>query len=84
MLVSLRKRGRDAYAIATADEIVSDLAPRLKGGEIVVIMSNGSFDGIHEKLLRVLRGQKQARTQGVKCAPKILLLSHARSVGDNR
>jgi len=55
MLENLRRRGRGAYAIATADEIVSDLGPRLKDGEIVVIMSNGSFDGIHEKLLSVLR-----------------------------
>ena len=58
MLENLRSRGRDAYAIATADEIVSDLAPRLKGGEIVVIMSNGSFDGIYEKLLSVLRASE--------------------------
>jgi UDP-N-acetylmuramate: L-alanyl-gamma-D-glutamyl-meso-diaminopimelate ligase len=55
MLENLRSRGRDAYYIATADDIVADIAPRLKGNEIVVIMSNGSFDGIHEKLLRLLR-----------------------------
>jgi len=64
MLESLRRRGRDAYAIATADEIVSDLAPRLKDGEIVVIMSNGSFDGIHEKLLRVLRASEVSADSG--------------------
>ena len=64
MLESLRRRGRDAYAIATADEIVSDLAPRLEGGEIVVIMSNGSFDGIHEKLLRVLRESEVSADSG--------------------
>ena len=64
MLENLRRRGRDAYSIATADEIVSDLAPRLKDGEIVVIMSNGSFDGIHEKLLRVLRASEVSADSG--------------------
>jgi UDP-N-acetylmuramate: L-alanyl-gamma-D-glutamyl-meso-diaminopimelate ligase len=64
MLENLRRRGRDAYTIATADEIVSDLAPRLVGGEIVVIMSNGSFDGIHEKLLRVLREAEASADSG--------------------
>lgn len=65
MLENLRSRGRDAYYIATADEIVADIAPRLKGSEVLVIMSNGSFDGIHEKLLRALRGTEvTAETEG--------------------
>jgi len=34
---------------------VEDLAPRLASNEVVVIMSNGSFGGIHEKLLNALR-----------------------------
>jgi UDP-N-acetylmuramate: L-alanyl-gamma-D-glutamyl-meso-diaminopimelate ligase len=55
MLANLRQRGREAYYIPSAHEIVSELAPRFRGGEVVVIMSNGSFDGIHEKLLNELR-----------------------------
>ena len=55
MLDHLRARGREAHFIASPDDIVSDLAPRLTGSEVVVIMSNGSFGGIHDKLLNALR-----------------------------
>ncbi len=51
----LRARGREARFIASADEIVSELVPRLTGDEVVVIMSNGSFGGIHYKMLNALR-----------------------------
>jgi UDP-N-acetylmuramate: L-alanyl-gamma-D-glutamyl-meso-diaminopimelate ligase len=54
MLEHLQTRGRDAYYIESPDEIVAHLAPRLKGNEILVIMSNGSFGGIHDKMLNAL------------------------------
>jgi UDP-N-acetylmuramate: L-alanyl-gamma-D-glutamyl-meso-diaminopimelate ligase len=62
MLENLHRRGRDAYYIASPDEIVAQLVPRLKGDEVLVIMSNGSFGGIHEKLLKRL-GEEQAADQ---------------------
>jgi UDP-N-acetylmuramate: L-alanyl-gamma-D-glutamyl-meso-diaminopimelate ligase len=55
ILERLRERGRKANFIPSPDEIVFDLVPRLQGGEVVVIMSNGSFGGIHEKMLNALR-----------------------------
>ncbi|HJZ67620.1 MAG TPA: UDP-N-acetylmuramate:L-alanyl-gamma-D-glutamyl-meso-diaminopimelate ligase [Blastocatellia bacterium] len=55
MIESLRARGLDAHYIPTPDDIVSGLTPRLKNKELVVIMSNGSFGGIHQKLLNALR-----------------------------
>jgi UDP-N-acetylmuramate: L-alanyl-gamma-D-glutamyl-meso-diaminopimelate ligase len=63
ILDRLHERGREAYFIPSADDIVFDLVPRLKGGEVVVIMSNGSFGGIHEKLLNALR-----ETEASACA----------------
>jgi len=51
-----RARGRQADYIPDVDEIVRVLASRLKGGEVVLIMSNGGFGGIHEKLLAALDG----------------------------
>ncbi|HEY7545262.1 MAG TPA: UDP-N-acetylmuramate:L-alanyl-gamma-D-glutamyl-meso-diaminopimelate ligase [Blastocatellia bacterium] len=54
MILSLRERGVEAYFIKAVDEIVAFLAPRLKEGDVVVIMSNGSFGGIHDKLLGAL------------------------------
>jgi UDP-N-acetylmuramate: L-alanyl-gamma-D-glutamyl-meso-diaminopimelate ligase len=54
MVEHLRGRGREAEFIASADDIVTHLAPRLGHGDVVVIMSNGSFGGIHDKLLRAI------------------------------
>jgi UDP-N-acetylmuramate: L-alanyl-gamma-D-glutamyl-meso-diaminopimelate ligase len=54
VLEHLRQRGRDAQFLPGPDDIVADLAPRLLSDEVVVIMSNGSFGGIHEKLLNAL------------------------------
>jgi UDP-N-acetylmuramate: L-alanyl-gamma-D-glutamyl-meso-diaminopimelate ligase len=51
MISNLRERGREASFIPSAEEIVERLAPRLKSGDVVVIMSNGSFGGIHDLLL---------------------------------
>ena len=51
---NLRSRGREAHFIPSPDEIVCHLAGRLEAKDVVVIMSNGSFGGIHDKLIRVL------------------------------
>jgi UDP-N-acetylmuramate-alanine ligase len=65
MLDHLRARGREGQYIASPDDIVSDLAPRLKGAEVLVIMSNGSFGGIHEKMLTALRSaETSAHAEG--------------------
>jgi UDP-N-acetylmuramate: L-alanyl-gamma-D-glutamyl-meso-diaminopimelate ligase len=37
------------------DEIVGHLAKHSRSGDHIVIMSNGGFGGIHDKLLRALR-----------------------------
>jgi UDP-N-acetylmuramate: L-alanyl-gamma-D-glutamyl-meso-diaminopimelate ligase len=52
----IRKRGKTAETFGTTDEIVTFLASRVQPGDHVVIMSNGGFDNIHNKLLERLRG----------------------------
>lgn len=47
--------GCPAFVIEGADEIVHHLAPELRHGDCVAIMSNGGFGGIHEKLLDALK-----------------------------
>jgi UDP-N-acetylmuramate: L-alanyl-gamma-D-glutamyl-meso-diaminopimelate ligase len=47
----LRNQGCDAHCLPSAGEIVEQIAPRLRTGDKVVIMSNGGFDGIHARLL---------------------------------
>ena len=55
MLVhDLASNGKGAKQLKDADAIVADLSPRLKDRDVVLIMSNGGFGGIHEKLLTAL------------------------------
>ncbi len=51
---ALRRNGQRARHIATVPEIVSTIAAEARERDVVVIMSNGGFDGIHEKLLKAL------------------------------
>jgi UDP-N-acetylmuramate: L-alanyl-gamma-D-glutamyl-meso-diaminopimelate ligase len=54
VVAALDQAGHDATFYATADAIVQGLAPRLKPGDVVAILSNGGFDGIYEKLPKYL------------------------------
>jgi UDP-N-acetylmuramate: L-alanyl-gamma-D-glutamyl-meso-diaminopimelate ligase len=45
---------KPAFAITDVDEIVASLATELRSGDVVAIMSNGGFGGIHEKLMAKL------------------------------
>jgi UDP-N-acetylmuramate: L-alanyl-gamma-D-glutamyl-meso-diaminopimelate ligase len=51
----IRTKGKTADTFDSTDEIVAFLADRTKSGDQVVIMSNGGFDNIHNKLLERLR-----------------------------
>ena len=57
LVESWRSIGRPAEHIADADKIVEYLSPRLKSGDVVLVMSNGGFGGIHGKLLNALAGR---------------------------
>ena len=50
----LRSAGKSAKELKDADAIVADLSPRLQARDVVLIMSNGGFGGIHQKLLDAL------------------------------
>jgi UDP-N-acetylmuramate: L-alanyl-gamma-D-glutamyl-meso-diaminopimelate ligase len=51
----IRGRGKEAFTFGSTDEIVGFLSGELRSGDQVVIMSNGGFDNIHNKLLNTLR-----------------------------
>jgi UDP-N-acetylmuramate: L-alanyl-gamma-D-glutamyl-meso-diaminopimelate ligase len=55
LAAGLKVRGVRAGYIPEPDAIVRDLIPRLTGSEVILVMSNGGFGGIHEKLLAALR-----------------------------
>lgn len=54
LVEDLRAQGKPALAIDGADAIVAHLTPELRAGDVVAIMSNGGFGGIHQKLLEAL------------------------------
>jgi UDP-N-acetylmuramate: L-alanyl-gamma-D-glutamyl-meso-diaminopimelate ligase len=46
---------KPALAFGEVEEILAHLVPQLHEGDVVAIMSNGGFGGIHEKLLKLLK-----------------------------
>ncbi len=51
---SIRTRGRAAKAFSSAEEISEYLAAKAAAGDIILVMSNGGFDGLTQKLLEKL------------------------------
>ena len=51
----LRRRGREALAVSSVDEMVSYLLAHLRPGDVVISFSNGPFGGIHDRLLQGLK-----------------------------
>jgi UDP-N-acetylmuramate: L-alanyl-gamma-D-glutamyl-meso-diaminopimelate ligase len=58
LVADIAAAGKTASTFADADAIVAHLGPELRDGDVVAVMSNGGFGGIHEKLLAVLRTRK--------------------------
>jgi UDP-N-acetylmuramate: L-alanyl-gamma-D-glutamyl-meso-diaminopimelate ligase len=57
----IRARGRNAKAFASAAEIADYLSLNAASGDLVLIMSNGSFDGLTPKLLEKLHARAGVR-----------------------
>ena len=54
LVQQLSENGRDAVYLPEVDQIVTHVKARAKEGDLVCVLSNGGFDGIHQKLLEVL------------------------------
>lgn len=54
LVSDLKARGSLAAAFDGADQIVADLKARSKPGDVILIMSNGGFDNIYQKLIQAL------------------------------
>jgi UDP-N-acetylmuramate: L-alanyl-gamma-D-glutamyl-meso-diaminopimelate ligase len=52
----LRAAGRSAREAASIDDIVSTIVREHRAGDLVVLMSNGGFGGIHKTLVSALAG----------------------------
>jgi UDP-N-acetylmuramate: L-alanyl-gamma-D-glutamyl-meso-diaminopimelate ligase len=51
---ALGTRGKHAVALPSADAVVPHVAGSAKSGDVVALLSNGAFGGVHQKLLAAL------------------------------
>ena len=51
----IRKAGRESFYLPGPEEIIKDILPRLKSGDVVAIFTNGSFGGLVGKLAAELQ-----------------------------
>jgi UDP-N-acetylmuramate: L-alanyl-gamma-D-glutamyl-meso-diaminopimelate ligase len=61
---ALTSRGISAALFADADAIVDAIAPQLRAGDVIAILSNGGFGNIYQKLPTAIAAQRSA-TQSV-------------------
>ncbi|HEX5833018.1 MAG TPA: UDP-N-acetylmuramate:L-alanyl-gamma-D-glutamyl-meso-diaminopimelate ligase [Pyrinomonadaceae bacterium] len=54
LIEAISRQGKPAFALPDADQIVAHILPELRAGDVVAIMSNGGFGGIHDKILTAL------------------------------
>jgi len=54
VVADIAATGKPAFYEPTADAIIEKLKPLAREGDVVVVFSNGGFDGIHQKLLERL------------------------------
>jgi len=58
----VQKHGRRVRIVPTVDGIVQLVAPEMRSGDVVAILSNGGFGGIYEKLPHRLHSLTGSRT----------------------
>jgi UDP-N-acetylmuramate: L-alanyl-gamma-D-glutamyl-meso-diaminopimelate ligase len=54
LVAEIEAEGRRARFLPSVDAIVEGLAPELRAGDRLVVLSNGGFGGLHTKLLHAL------------------------------
>ncbi len=50
----LARRGTDARACSSIDDIIDDLKNSARSGDVIALLSNGAFGGIHSRLVKAL------------------------------
>ena len=55
LIDAISRQSKPAFALPDAAQIGTHLVPELRAGDVVAIMSNGGFGGIHERILSALQ-----------------------------
>lgn len=63
LIEDISAQDKPAFQIEGADDIVRHLTPQLRANDVVAIMSNGGFGGIHDKLLQALRENQESEVK---------------------
>jgi UDP-N-acetylmuramate: L-alanyl-gamma-D-glutamyl-meso-diaminopimelate ligase len=53
----IRKAGRESFYLPGPEEILKDILPRLKSGDVVAVFTNGSFGGLVGKLSEAVKNR---------------------------
>ncbi|MBI4083725.1 MAG: UDP-N-acetylmuramate--L-alanine ligase [Candidatus Lambdaproteobacteria bacterium] len=64
----LRGRGVWAEACGDATAVLARLVELTQAGDVVLVMSNGGFDNLHERLLAALRARQEPALHGARRA----------------
>ena len=62
VVAELNQNGKPARLLGGADAIVDTIAPELRSGDVVVLLSNGGFGAIYEKLPARLKSLHEVAT----------------------
>jgi UDP-N-acetylmuramate: L-alanyl-gamma-D-glutamyl-meso-diaminopimelate ligase len=54
LVADLKQQGKDAHFFQDTESIIDFLVTKARPGDLILIMSNGGFDNIHERLLNAL------------------------------
>ena len=63
IVAGLARAGKSARELADADAIVDAIAPELRSGDVVAILSNGGFGGIYDKLPQRLNSRSEVSSR---------------------
>jgi UDP-N-acetylmuramate: L-alanyl-gamma-D-glutamyl-meso-diaminopimelate ligase len=58
LMADIKAAGKESIYLPNADAIVAHLAQHALGGDVIVVFSNGGFDGIHGKLIARLNNRR--------------------------
>ena len=70
LAADVQRHGKRARIVSNADGIVQLVAPEMRSGDVVAILSNGGFDGIYEKLPERLKAIGAGRVQTASAASR--------------
>jgi UDP-N-acetylmuramate: L-alanyl-gamma-D-glutamyl-meso-diaminopimelate ligase len=64
LIGDLRSRGMRAAALSGVEAIVAHVGEKARRGDVLLVMSNGGFGGIHDRLLEALHARATAEAGG--------------------